>query len=87
MPILTRKDELSVSNWSGGSTTQLFLHPAGSSYAARDFQVRVSSATVDQTPSNFTSLPRFHRVLMPLSAPLRLVFENHGEAALSPFET
>ena len=84
---LIRKSELAVSNWSGGSTTQLFLHPSGSSYAARDFHVRISSATVDQTPSTFTSLPGFHRVLMPLSAPLKLVFENHGEADLTPFES
>jgi len=84
---LTRKSELSVSNWSGGSTTQLFLYPSGSSYAARDFQVRISSATVDQTPSGFTSLPGYHRVLMPLSAPLKLVFENQGEADIKPFES
>ena len=84
---LTRKSDLAVSNWSGGSTTQLFLYPGGASYAARDFQVRVSSATVDQTPSAFTSLPGYHRVLMPLSAPLKLAFENHGAADLRPFES
>lgn len=83
---LTRKNDLAVSNWSGGSTTQLFLYPGGASYAARDFQVRVSSATVEQTPSVFTSLPGFYRVLMPLSAPLKLVFENQGNVDLAPFE-
>ena len=84
---LIRKSELSVSNWSGGCTTQLFLHPSGASYTARDFEVRVSSATVEQTPSPFTNLPGYHRVLMPLSAPLKLIFENHGEAELNPFES
>ncbi|MCL2381904.1 MAG: HutD family protein [Treponema sp.] len=84
--ILTRKADLAVSNWSGGSTTQLFLYPSSASYAARDFQIRISSATVEQTPSAFTSLPGYHRVLMPLSAPLKLVFENHGEAERGPFE-
>ena len=85
--ILTRKNELAVSNWSGGSTTQLFLYPPGTSYGARDFEIRISSATVDQTPSTFTSLPGYHRVLMPLNAPLKLVFESHGEKELQPFET
>ena len=84
---LIRKSELAVSNWAGGSTTQLFLYPPGASYAARDFEVRVSSATVEQTPSTFTNLPGYYRILMPLSAPLKLVFENHGEAELKPFES
>ena len=84
---LIRKSELAVSNWAGGSTTQLFLYPSGASYAARDFEVRLSSATVEQTPSTFTNLPGYHRILMPLSAPLKLAFENHGEADLSPFES
>jgi len=86
-PTLTRKSDIAVSRWSGGSTAQLFLYPPGASYAARDFQVRVSSATVEQTPSAFTSLPGYHRVLMPLIAPLKLAFENHGSADLRPFES
>ena len=83
---IIRKNELAVSNWSGGSTTQLFIYPETSSYGGRDFEVRISSATVDHTPSTFTSLPGYHRVLMPLSGPLKLVFENHGELELGPFE-
>jgi len=62
------------------------LYPSGASYAARDFELRISSATVEQTPSTFTNLPGYHRILMPLSAPLKLVFENHGEAERAPFE-
>ncbi|MCL1993690.1 MAG: HutD family protein [Spirochaetes bacterium] len=85
--LLVRKSEQNISNWSGGSTTELFIYPAGSSYKARDFEIRISSATVDQTPSTFTNLPGYHRVLMPLSAPLKLVFEEHGGAELAPFGT
>jgi environmental stress-induced protein Ves len=84
---ITRKNDLVVSKWSGGSTTQLFIYPCIADYARRDFEVRISSATIEETPSAFTNLPGFRRVLMPLNAPLRLVFENHGEAELNPFDS
>ena len=77
---------MSASIWSGGSTTQLFIHPPGSGYAARDFEVRVSSATVEEQSSVFTSLPGYYRILMPLSAPLRLVYQDHGEVFVNPLE-
>ena len=83
----TRKNDLAVNNWSGGSTTQLFIHPSSAVYAERNFEVRISSATVETSPSTFTSLPGYKRVLMPLNAPLKLVFEGQGEAQLKPFET
>ena len=83
---ITRKNNLPTSVWSGGSTIQLFIHPLHSSYAARDFEVRISSATVETETSIFTDLPGYHRILMPLNAPLKLVFEEHGEVLLNPFE-
>ena len=36
-----------ASQWSGGSTTQMAIEPAGAVYAERDFLWRLSSATVD----------------------------------------
>ena len=46
-----------VSSWSGGTTTQVGIAPAGAVYASRDFMWRVSSATVDLEVSDFTALP------------------------------
>ena len=83
---ITRRGDLPVNVWSGGKTTQLFLYPPESSYERRDFFVRVSSATVEQETSVFTSLPGFRRILMPLTGPLKLVYDGHGEALIQPFE-
>lgn len=83
---VTKKEDLSTNVWSGGKTIQLFLYPPESSYAARDFFVRISSATVEDESSVFTALPGFHRVLMPLDREMRLVYEGHGEAAIQPFQ-
>ena len=84
--IVTRKNDMSASKWSGGSTVQLFIYPANASYAARDFEIRISSATVEDESSVFTFLPGYHRLLMPLDAPLHLVYKDNGEHRTGPFE-
>lgn len=84
--ILKRKNELNVSDWKGGSTTELFIYPQNAVYRDRNFQIRISSATIEETPSVFTLLPDYHRVLMPLSAALKLVFDKQSERILQPFE-
>lgn len=84
--IVTRKNDMCTNKWSGGSTAQLFIYPANASYAARDFEVRVSSATVEEESSVFTDLPGYHRLLMPLDSPIRLVYQDHGEALAAPLE-
>jgi environmental stress-induced protein Ves len=74
--IIRRKEELTTSRWSGGTTTELFIHPAGSSYASRDFDVRISTATVELETSEFTLLPGYSRILVVLEGSLRLHFET-----------
>jgi environmental stress-induced protein Ves len=71
-----RSDAQNVNVWSGGKTIQLFLHPPGASYAARDFHVRISSATVEDETSVFTALPGFRRILMPLDDTMKLVYSQ-----------
>ncbi len=83
---VTRQKDLNTSLWSGGKTTQLFLYPPGSSYAARDFEIRISSATVDDNGSVFTDLPGYHRLLMPLNHSMHLVYEGRGEVTMEPFQ-
>jgi len=84
--IIKRRNDMNASKWSGGSTVQLFIYPANASYTARDFEIRISSATVEDESSVFTLLPGYHRLLMPLDAPLHLVYKDHGEHRASPFE-
>lgn len=52
--------------WSGGTTTELYLYPENGSYARRDFQFRISSATVETEESDFTILPGVERLITPL---------------------
>lgn len=83
---LVAAEEQTVSTWSGGSTTELCVYPAGTSYAGRDFSVRISSAVVELEQSDFTPLPGYQRYLMPLTAGVRLEHEGHHKAVLAPYE-
>ena len=73
-----------TSTWSGGTTTELFLHPASGSYAQRDFQLRISSATVDLEESDFTPLPGVERYITPLQGNFTLTHPGSTPVLLGP---
>ncbi|MBC8535356.1 HutD/Ves family protein [Feifania hominis] len=76
-----------TTDWSGGSTTELFLYPPGADYAARNFLFRISSATVNESPSDFTLLPGFERYLMILGGELSLKFDALAPVKLAAFDS
>lgn len=61
-----RPEDFKTSTWAGGTTTELYLYPEDGSHAQRDFQLRISSATVDLEESDFTLLPGVERFITPL---------------------
>ena len=66
------------SKWSGGTTTQLLIWPPESDYKTREFQFRISSATIEEEHSVFTKLPGIYRYLSVLEGKLELAVEkNH----------
>jgi len=83
---IIRREDAPITVWSGGSTTEYFIYPPGADYAARNFDLRISRAEVELARSEFTSLPGYTRLLMPLDAPLRLVYQDQGEVSLKPSE-
>lgn len=82
---ITGKDFKST-RWSGGTTTELFLYPKSGDYAKRDFQVRISSATVELEKSVFTRLPGVQRWIMTLEGDIKLCHTGQYERLLKPFE-
>ncbi|MEL3908374.1 MAG: HutD family protein [Treponemataceae bacterium] len=84
------KDMFVQTNWSGGKTEEIFIYPESAEYSKRNFDVRISTATVELERSAFTILPKTKRIITPLSGRLKL-FElvNDKElklACLKPFE-
>lgn len=83
---IIRKEEQSISTWSGGTTTQLAIYPKDSEYKAHNFKWRLSSACVDIEESTFTSLPGIWRYIMIIEGEMSLQHEGHHSTLLKPYE-
>lgn len=81
--IYSKSDNI-TSTWSGGKTTQLWILPIGGNYATRNFEARISSATVTLNESDFTSLPGVVRYITPLSGGFTLSHPNGKSVTLTP---
>ena len=83
---LLKSNDFQVSDWSGGKTKQLYLSPPTGHYGKREFDYRLSTATVEAAESEFSDLSGFHRILMSLDHPLRLLnASRQEETVLAPF--
>ena len=83
---LISKEENIISNWSGGSTSQLYIFPKNSTFQERNFDFRISSAIIEVEESEFTSFVGFDRLLMVLNGELEIVHENQYSKNLKQFE-
>ncbi len=83
-----KKEQYKVSNWSGGTTTEIYLAPQNGNYAERRFDFRISSATVDLEESDFTPLANVKRYLTILKGEMDLTFRETEERKvnLKPYE-
>lgn len=84
--ILIKSHQFQTSIWSGGTTKQLYIFPPEASYQERNFQFRLSTATVETEQSKFTSLPGVSRKLMILEGKIRITHEDHYSKELGKFE-
>lgn len=80
------KDDYVVSQWSGGTTTQLAIVPRDAQYGDRTFIWRLSSATVDLDESDFTQLPDYNRLIAPLRGEMTLTHDGGEPIILRPYQ-
>jgi environmental stress-induced protein Ves len=78
-----KAEDFKTTKWSGGSTTELYIHPSAATYAAGNFNFRISSATVEIENSDFTILPGVSRQLMVLSGSINVSHKNHHTVKLN----
>ncbi|WP_338838752.1 HutD family protein [Flavobacterium ginsenosidimutans] len=69
---LLSKKNTNPSIWSGGLTYEYMIYPKTAIYADRDFVFRISSATIEQTPSEFTKFKGYYRYLVMLDNSLQI---------------
>ena len=83
--LITSKNQR-TSEWSGGTTTQLYIYPESADFSKRDFAYRISSAKVEIDESTFTPFPNYNRKLMVLEGVLELYHEDQYAVQLHPFD-
>jgi len=77
---LFSKKNTNPSIWSGGLTYEYMIYPKTAIYANRDFAFRISSATIEQTPSEFTKFKGYHRYLVMLDNDLDVEVNKEKKA-------
>ncbi|MDY6205773.1 MAG: HutD family protein [Prevotella sp.] len=75
MKIIRSQDYL-TNQWAGGITRQLYIYPENGSLAERSFMLRISSAVIDLTESEFSDFSGFIRYIMPLDGDIRLIMQG-----------
>lgn len=83
--IIQPKD-FKTTEWSGGTTTELYIYPEGADFKSRAFEFRLSIATIHIEESDFTPLPDVDRTLLLLEGELELIHEGHHRTTLKPFK-
>ncbi len=83
---ISQKEQL-VSNWSGGTTKQLFIFPENEVLANKAFDYRISSASIEIESSDFTPFPNHRRILMILKGELEIDHKGHYSKLLQPYQT
>ena len=81
-----KSEDFKTTKWSGGKTTELYIHPPTANYAACNFDFRISSATVEAAQSVFTVLPGVSRQLMVLKGSIKVSHKNHHVIQLNKSE-
>lgn len=65
-----------VSTWKGGKTEELCIVPIDASLQERNFDLRISSATIDLERSEFSDFTGYRRYLMILEGDIRLLIDD-----------
>lgn len=80
---IKRSQDFLTREWTGGITTELLILPEEADYGRRDFDLRLSVATLPEEESLFTSLPRVARTLLLLEGSTILTVQGK-EHPLTP---
>lgn len=65
-----------VSTWKGGKTEELCIVPEDASLQERNFDLRISSATIDLERSEFSDFRGYRRYLMKLEGDITLLIDD-----------
>ena len=75
-----------TTNWSGGTTSELYISPNNAAFKKGNYALRISIATVEIEESTFTPLKNVDRVLTVLDGEIELHHEGHHSSLLKQYE-
>lgn len=84
-PAITLEQALTTT-WPGGTTSQLYIFPEDAQFSERNFDFRISSATIEVEESSFTPLPSYNRILAILEGNLTLHHIGKPSTQLAMYE-
>jgi uncharacterized protein len=77
---------INESKWSGGTTSEYFIYPKGSSVQAQDFDFRISTACIEVEASTFTKFPNHDRILLILEGQTEIIHRDKYSKQLKKFD-
>lgn len=84
---ILKKENWKVSEWSGGTTSEIFIYPFTSNYADRNFKARISIATSNSgNKSLFTSLPDVDRFISKLDGEMKLSHDGKYNLTVEKYQ-
>ena len=79
---ILKKKNIQPGIWDGGKTFEYFIYPENSTYSERNFLFRISSASIEKVPSDFTKFSGFRRYLLMLDDSLEIIRNGAEEIYL-----
>ena len=77
---------INESKWSGGTTSEYFIYPKGSSVQAQNFDFRISTACIEIEASTFTKFPNHDRFLLILEGQTEIIHRDKYSKKLKEFD-
>ncbi len=83
---ILRPSDYVQNEWTGGTTSQIFIYPDGASLSERDFYFRISSACIETDKSDFSKFEGYNRFFTPLNSGLELTSNGNAPKKINPLE-
>jgi environmental stress-induced protein Ves len=83
---IIKDNDCTTISWANGTSTERYISPANGNFQTRDFNFRISTATVASPTSTFTFFEGITRHLMLLKGELTLLHKNRYSKQLVAYE-
>ncbi len=72
-----KREQIKPSIWSGGKTWTYYISPKNATLQERNFDIRISSASVETEQSTFSDFSGYKRYISVLTEPITLEINGH----------